>query len=45
VALIIVGAVVVIAVDLVATRFVTVEPLPEHERALEAEASESEPTR
>jgi putative membrane protein len=44
VALIVVGTVVVIAVDLVATRFVTVEPLPEHERALEAEAAESEST-
>jgi putative membrane protein len=45
-ALIIIGAVVVIAVDLLATKFVKVEPLPEHERALEAEAAEaeSEPT-
>jgi putative membrane protein len=40
VALILLGAVVVIAVDLLATKFVKVEPLPEHERALEAEAAE-----
>jgi putative membrane protein len=33
--LIIVGAAVVVAVDLLATRFVTVEPLPEHEAAAE----------
>jgi putative membrane protein len=38
--LIVVGAVVVIAVDLLATRFVKVEPLPEHQQALEAEAAE-----
>jgi putative membrane protein len=40
VALIVIGAVVVVAVDLLATKFVKVEPLPEHERALEAEAAE-----
>lgn len=38
--LILVGAVVVIAVDLLATKFVKVEPLPEHQQALEAEAAE-----
>ncbi len=35
--LFVVGAAVVVAVDLVATRFVKVEPLAEHELALEAE--------
>jgi putative membrane protein len=40
VALIVIGAVVVVAVDLLATKFVKVEPLAEHERALEAEAAE-----
>ncbi len=34
-----IGAAVVVIVDLVATRFVEVEPLDEHERALEAERS------
>ncbi|HSP29704.1 MAG TPA: DUF368 domain-containing protein [Ilumatobacteraceae bacterium] len=38
--LIVFGAVVVIAVDLLATKFVKVEPLPEHQQALEAEAAE-----
>ncbi len=36
--LIVVGAAVVVAVDLIATRFVKVEPLAEHESALQAEA-------
>ena len=35
--LFVVGAAVVVIVDLIATKFVEVEPLPEHERALEAE--------
>jgi putative membrane protein len=39
--LIVVGAAVVVAIDLVATRFVKVEPLPEHERSLEAEAAQT----
>ena len=37
--LFVVGATVVVIVDLVATKFVEVEPLDEHERALEAEQS------
>jgi putative membrane protein len=37
--LFVVGATVVVIVDLLATRFVEVEPLDEHERALEAEQS------
>jgi putative membrane protein len=37
--LFVVGATVVVIVDLVATKFVEVEPLAEHERALEAEQS------
>ena len=37
--LFVVGAAVVVIVDLVATKFVEVEPLDEHERALEAEQS------
>jgi putative membrane protein len=37
--LFVVGAAVVVIVDVIATRFVEVEPLDEHERALEAERS------
>ena len=37
--LVVVGAAVVVVVDLIATKFVEVEPLSEHERALEAEQS------
>jgi putative membrane protein len=37
--LFIVGAAVVVIVDLIATKFVEVEPLDEHERTLEAEAT------
>ena len=37
--LFVVGATVVVIVDVIATRFVEVEPLDEHERALEAEQS------
>lgn len=37
--LFVVGAVVVVGVDLLATKFVDVEPLAEHDRALEAEQS------
>jgi len=37
--LIVVGAAVVIAIDLIATKFVKVEPLAEHEQALAAEQS------
>jgi putative membrane protein len=37
--LFVVGAALVVVVDLIATRFVDVEPLAEHERALEAEKS------
>jgi putative membrane protein len=37
--LFVVGAAVVVVVDLVATKFVNVEPLAEHERSLEADAT------
>jgi putative membrane protein len=37
--LFVVGAAVVVIVDLIATKFVEVEPLAEHERALAAEQS------
>ena len=37
--LIVVGAAVVIAIDLIATKFVKVEPLAEHEQAVAAEQS------
>ena len=44
--LIVLGAAVVVTIDLLATRFVKVEPLPEHQHALDAEAAEtSEATR
>jgi hypothetical protein len=32
---------VVVTIDLLATRFVKVDPLPEHQQALEAEAAET----